>query len=111
MSEITLTRDQYLEFEKIGLGAFAPLQGFMNEDDFLSVVARMRLDDGSPFTLPVVLDVTAEAARGLRGAGRVALGTCKSSAFWSPFTTSEALLSLTLIFTLMSCASLSHDSS
>jgi hypothetical protein len=34
MSEITLTRDQYLEFEKIGLGAFAPLQGFMNEHDF-----------------------------------------------------------------------------
>ena len=46
MSEITLTRDQYLEFEKIGLGAFAPLQDFMNEDDFRSVVERMRLDDG-----------------------------------------------------------------
>jgi sulfate adenylyltransferase len=73
MSEITLTRDQYLEFEKIGLGAFAPLQGFMNEDDFRSVVERMRLDDGAPFTLPVVLDVTAEAARCLRGASRIAL--------------------------------------
>ncbi len=73
MSEITLTRDQYLEFEKIALGAFAPLQGFMNEADFRGVVARMRLADGTPFTLPVVLDVTAEEARGLRGAGRVAL--------------------------------------
>lgn len=73
MSEITLTRDQYLEFEKIGLGAFAPLQGFMNEDDFRSVIERMRLDDGTPFTLPVVLDVTTEEARRLRGAPRVAL--------------------------------------
>lgn len=73
MSELALNRDQYLELEKIGLGAFAPLDGFMNEDDFVSVVDDMRLASGAPFTIPVVLDVsTADAAR-LRGSARVAL--------------------------------------
>lgn len=73
MSELALNRDQYLELEKIGLGAFAPLSGFMHEDDFRSVVENMRLADGSPFTLPVVLDVSATDAGRLRGAARIAL--------------------------------------
>ena len=35
-----LNRDQYLELEKIGLGAFAPLDGFMDEKTF-----RMMIND------------------------------------------------------------------
>ncbi|MHA1569286.1 MAG: sulfate adenylyltransferase [Alphaproteobacteria bacterium] len=73
MSELALNRDQYLELEKIGLGAFAPLSGFMHEDDFRCVVENMRLADGSPFTLPVVLDVSTADAERLRGAARVTL--------------------------------------
>lgn len=73
MSELVLNRDQYLELEKIGLGAFAPLSGFMTEDQFRSVVSDMRLPDGKVFTLPVILDVTVETARRLRGLARVAL--------------------------------------
>lgn len=73
MSELALNRDQYLELEKIGLGAFAPLSGFMHEEDFRSVVENMRLANGSPFPLPVVLDVSAADADRLRGAARVAL--------------------------------------
>ncbi|WP_341704120.1 sulfate adenylyltransferase [Ferrovibrio sp.] len=63
---LTLTRDQYLELEKIGLGAFAPLTGFMTEAEFLSVVATMRLPGGAVFSLPVVLDVDAETAAWLQ---------------------------------------------
>ena len=57
---------QYLELEKIALGAFAPLSGFMNEEVFRGVVDHMRLPDGAPFPLPVVLDLTAEQAKGIR---------------------------------------------
>ncbi len=73
MSELALNRDQYLELEKIGLGAFAPLTGFMHEDDFRGVVENMRLADGTPFPLPVVLDVNEADAARLRGAARVSL--------------------------------------
>ncbi|MCC7418379.1 MAG: sulfate adenylyltransferase [Acidobacteria bacterium] len=57
MTEIALNKRQYLELEKIGLGALAPLEGFMTEPAFTSVVGRMRLPSGEVFPLPVTLDV------------------------------------------------------
>jgi sulfate adenylyltransferase len=57
MTFLNLSRAQYLELEKIGIGAFHPLTAFMNEDTFWSVLDKMRLCDGSPFPLPVLLDV------------------------------------------------------
>lgn len=73
MAELAINRRQYLELEKIAFGAFAPLRGFMKEDEFDHVVEHMRLPDGSPFPLPVVLDVTSEQAKAVRAAGRVTL--------------------------------------
>jgi len=73
MSELILNRNQYLELEKLGLGAFAPLQGFMNEDDFNSVVKNMRLKDGTPYTIHVVLDVSAQDAERLKGVSSITL--------------------------------------
>ena len=73
MSEIHLNRHQYLEFEKIGLGAFAPLSGFMNEDDVRGVADDMRLPSGDPYTIPVTLDLGLADAERLRGLPRVAL--------------------------------------
>ena len=59
---ISLRRDQYLELEKIGIGAFSPLDNFMTEKEFISVCEVMRLPTGSPFTIPVILDVTSDVA-------------------------------------------------
>ncbi len=73
MSELVLTRPQYLEFEKLGLGAFRPLAGFMNEDEFHAAVETMRLPGGAVFPLPVALDVDGETAQRLRGLPWVAL--------------------------------------
>lgn len=56
--KIQLNQRQYLELEKIALGAFHPLGGFMNEEEFQSVVDTMRLPGGQPFPLPVVLDLS-----------------------------------------------------
>lgn len=58
--------DQYLELEKIALGAFAPLTGFMKEDDFESVVDTMRLSTGELFPLPVIFDVAENAAAAIK---------------------------------------------
>jgi sulfate adenylyltransferase len=43
------------------VGGFAPLSGFMNEADYHRVVKEMRLQDGTLFPLPVVLDVPQSA--------------------------------------------------
>lgn len=49
---------QYLELRNISIGSFAPLNGFMTEAEFISVVNSLRLPSGAPFPLPVVLDLT-----------------------------------------------------
>ena len=65
MPDLVLNKRQYLELEKIGLGALAPLDGFMSQAAFRSVVAEMRLPSGAVFPLPVVLDVDARFADSL----------------------------------------------
>ena len=59
---ININLTQYLEVEKIGVGAFLPLSGFMNETEFRSVVENMRLPSGDVFTLPVILDIDKDTA-------------------------------------------------
>jgi len=68
-----LNRNQYLELEKLALGAFAPLTGFMTEAQFRAVVETMRLPDGQVFTIPVVLDIDADAARRFKASPQVDL--------------------------------------
>ena len=57
MFKIDLDINGYLELEKIGIGAFSPLQGFMTENDFYSVINNMRLENGALFPLPVLLPI------------------------------------------------------
>lgn len=47
----------YLELEKIAENVFFPLKGFMTEKDFISVVKKMRLNNGKLFPIPVLLPV------------------------------------------------------
>lgn len=65
MVQVLMNRRQYLELEKIAIGAFRPLSGFMNEDEFMSVVESMRLPNGALFSIPVVLDLTSEQTKGI----------------------------------------------
>src|SRR2546428_2489399 len=70
---VTLDLDQYLELEKIALGAFAPLSGFMGEEEFWSCARSGRLSDGSVFPIPILLDMSAEDRARIRGKAAVAL--------------------------------------
>ena len=65
MKEIHLSEKQYFEAEKISLGAYYPLTGFMKEDEFISVVNDMILPNGSVFSIPIVLDIAKDYAVGL----------------------------------------------
>ncbi|HEX8695714.1 MAG TPA: sulfate adenylyltransferase [Longimicrobium sp.] len=61
----------------IAVGGYSPLTGFPGRDDYESVVERMTLADGLPWSIPVTLAATrAEAARFGKG-DRVALVTAR----------------------------------
>lgn len=61
----TLSPRQINDIEMLITGAFSPLDGFMNEDDFYSVLDNMRLITGELFPLPITLDVSQEFASNL----------------------------------------------
>ena len=55
---LVISLDSYLELEKIAEKVFFPLKGFMTEKDFISVVEKMRLNNGKLFPIPVLLPVS-----------------------------------------------------
>ena len=62
------------DVEMIAIGGFSPLEGFLTKRDYESVVKTARLANGTVWSIPVTLAVTAEQARGLKP-GDVALKT------------------------------------
>uniref|UniRef100_UPI00403F86E3 hypothetical protein n=1 Tax=Paenibacillus sp. Y5S-9 TaxID=3122489 RepID=UPI00403F86E3 len=61
------------DLDLIGVGAFSPLEGFLNEEDYLSVVSRMRLADGKSWSIPITLAVDDKQAASLQIGERVKL--------------------------------------
>jgi sulfate adenylyltransferase len=59
LETVTITSREASDLDMLASGALSPLQGFMNEDDYRSVVDDMRLHDGLPWALPVCLAVDA----------------------------------------------------
>ncbi|KAJ2655689.1 Sulfate adenylyltransferase, partial [Coemansia sp. RSA 1285] len=54
---ITLTERQLCDLELILNGGFSPLEGFLTEAEYTSVVEGNRLPDGTLWTIPIYLDV------------------------------------------------------
>jgi ATP sulfurylase/adenylyl-sulfate kinase len=73
MPSVPLDERTESDVEMIGVGAFSPLKGFMNQKDYLRVVREMRLERGLPWSMPVTLAVTEELANTLQIGAHVAL--------------------------------------
>jgi sulfate adenylyltransferase len=56
----TLTDRQVCDLELILNGGFSPLKGFLNKNDYDSVLKNMRLADETLWPMPISLDITKE---------------------------------------------------
>src|SRR2546421_1476639 len=70
---IRLSRRQISDLELIAIGAVSPLKGFMGKADYESVVTRMRLSNGLPWSIPVTLPVGVDQAESARPGREITL--------------------------------------
>ncbi len=93
-----LTPRQVSDLELLLNGGFAPLTGFLGQADYHRVLTEMRLTDGSPWPIPINLDVSADFADRIALGGQVALrdpegvllAVLTVSDLWTPDRAAEA---------------------
>lgn len=73
VADKTLSERGLCDVELILNGAFAPLDGFLRDEDYRSVLESMRLADGALWPIPVTLTLSDAERRTLRGAERLRL--------------------------------------
>ena len=62
LPKIFLSSRETSDLIMMAMGAFSPLSGFMNHDDYQRVVKEMRLSNGLLWPIPITLAVTQEEA-------------------------------------------------
>ena len=94
-----LSERQLCDIELLLNGAFSPLEGFLNQADYESVVETMRLCSGLLWPIPITLDVSEDFAGGIGSGDRIALrdlegvviATLEVADIWSPDKAAEAV--------------------
>jgi len=57
---LDISREVAIDLENIARGVFSPLEGFLTRNDYEAVLDTMRLEDDTPWTIPIVLDISEE---------------------------------------------------
>src|SRR5437868_13186449 len=73
MPKINLRPREVSDLEMIANGAFSPLEGFMGEEDYVSVRGNKHLASGLPWTIPVTLSATDDFAATIKEGADIAL--------------------------------------
>ena len=73
MEEIKVSASIQSEIENIADGIFSPLDGFLGQADFESVISSGKLVNGTTWTIPIVLDLSSADAAKAKNAGSVLL--------------------------------------
>lgn len=61
LPRLQLTPRSICDLELLATGAFSPVRRFLGKEDYGSVLAEMRLADGTLFPIPITLPVSADA--------------------------------------------------
>ena len=79
LAVITLNTRECSDVVMLASGAFSPLEGFMGEADYLSVLNQMRLFSGLLWPIPITVSVSKEEASGIELGQTVALAGSQQS--------------------------------
>lgn len=71
--KVEISEESLMDAEQIAVGAFSPLEGFLNKADFESVVNEMRLSNGIIWPVPIVLQVNESTAKYVFGEKEILL--------------------------------------
>ncbi|MFA8438754.1 sulfate adenylyltransferase [Pueribacillus sp. YX66] len=73
LKEIEIDRVALSDLELLANGAYSPLDGFMNSEDYESVLRRMRVADGTLWSIPITLPVDEKIAETIKIGDKVRL--------------------------------------
>lgn len=62
LEQVEMSDMELSDLELIANGGYSPLEGFMGEEEYKSVVQHMRLSNGLPWSLPITLAVNNQSA-------------------------------------------------
>lgn len=73
LPQLSLSERNLSDLECIATGVYSPLEGFVTEVEYKSIVDTMHLPDGLAFSIPITLQVSEEAAKTIKTGSEVAL--------------------------------------
>jgi sulfate adenylyltransferase len=86
---VRLTSRETSDLIMLAMGAFSPLDGFMREKDYKSVVHKMEMADGTLWPIPITLSVDKQQADSLAIGSKVALVDDESNELMGVLTIEE----------------------
>ncbi len=73
LPQVQVSSRQLADLEMLAVGAYSPLQGFMNRADYLGSVNDMHLSNGLPWPMPITLSISSDRAARLKEGTQIAL--------------------------------------
>jgi sulfate adenylyltransferase len=92
LPQVELSSRETSDLIMMAIGAFSPLEGFMDEESYLSVVDKMRLVDGTLWPIPITLSVNQDKADGIPTGSQIALIDGESKVLMGTMTVEEKFM-------------------
>ncbi len=80
LQKIAVDTNVLTDIEQIAVGGFSPLTGFMKKRNYVSVLKRSRLSDGTPWSIPVTFSVSEKDASGIKSGQQLLITSTQNEA-------------------------------